>query len=63
MAEAGPSGIPRQKTIEKLTNDFDTDSESDTSIVYYTDEDSDNDLKKSVSANVSFEDLQPVPAF
>lgn len=58
LAEAGSSGISKQKTTE-----LDTDSESDTSIVYYTDVDSDNDLEKSVSANVSFEDLQAIPRF
>ncbi|CAH1104594.1 unnamed protein product [Psylliodes chrysocephalus] len=63
LAEAGPSEISRRKSIEKLSNDCDIDSESDTSIVFYTDEASDNDLEKNVRANVSFEDLQPVPRF
>lgn len=63
LAEAGPSRISGQKTINKMSDDFDTDSNSDASVVYYTDQDSDNDLEKSVRVNVSFEDLQPSPRF
>lgn len=46
-----------------MSDDFDTDSNSDANVVYYTDQDSDNDLEKSVRVNVSFEDLQPTSRF
>lgn len=38
LAESGPSRISGQKTVNKMLNDFDTDSESDASVVYYTDQ-------------------------
>lgn len=63
MSEAGPSGVNVKKVSKRPPNKINSDSESENSVVYYTDEESDNDQDKSVSANVSFEDLQPVPRF
>ncbi|XP_030751695.1 uncharacterized protein LOC115879152 [Sitophilus oryzae] len=63
LVEAGPSGISGQKTVNKMSNDFDTDSESDASVISYTDQDSDNDLEKSVRVTLSFEDIQPTSRF